>query len=82
MTFLFPVNVFRPKFAAVSLPKNLRNVQLKSFFGFIFVACWIRTLKVNANRKIGQFFSDFFHISKRKKTALQLNRTETLKPGK
>ena len=37
---------------------------------------------VNADRKIGQFFVGFFHISKRKKTALQLNRKETLKPGK
>ena len=36
---------------------------------------------VNADRKIGQLFSGFFHISKRRKTALQLNRTETLKPG-
>ena len=35
-----------------------------------------------ADRKIGQFFAGFFHISKRRKTALQLNRTETLKPGK
>ena len=32
-------------------------------------------------KKIGQFFAGFFHISKRRKTALQLNRTETLKPG-
>ena len=37
---------------------------------------------VNADRKIGQFFAGFFHISKRRKTAPQLNRTETLKPGK
>ena len=35
---------------------------------------------VNADRKVGQFFAGFFHISKRRKTALQLNRTETLKP--
>ena len=37
---------------------------------------------VNDDRKIGQFFAGFFHISKRRKTALQLKRTETLKPGK
>ena len=36
---------------------------------------------VNDDRKIGQFFAGFFHISKRRKTALQLNKTETLKPG-
>ena len=29
---LFPVNVFRPKFAAAGLPTNLRNSQLASFF--------------------------------------------------
>ena len=75
------MNVFRPKFAAAGLPTNLRNMQLASFFGFIFGACWIKTLKVNADRKIEQFFAGFFHISKRRKTARQLNRTETLKPG-
>ena len=37
---------------------------------------------VNADRKIGKFFAGFFHISKGRKTALQLNRKETLKPGK
>ena len=37
---------------------------------------------VNADREIGQFFAGFFHISKRRRTASQLNRTETLKPGK
>ena len=37
---------------------------------------------VNADRKIGKFFAGFFHISKRRRTASQLNRTETLKPGK
>ena len=37
---------------------------------------------MNADRKIGQFFAGFFHISKRRKTALQHNRTETLKPAK
>ena len=56
--------------------------NLRVFLGFSFVACWIRIWKVNADRKIGQFFAGFFHISKRRKTALQLNRTETLKPGK
>ena len=29
---LFPVNVFRPKFAAAGLPTNLRNAQLASFY--------------------------------------------------
>ena len=36
---------------------------------------------VNADRKIGQFFAGLFHISKRRKTALQLNRKENLKLG-
>ena len=36
---------------------------------------------VNADRKIGQFFAGFFHISKRRKTALQLNKKENLKLG-
>ena len=45
VSVLFPVNVFRPKFAAAGLPTNLRNAQLASFFefGFIFVVCRIRT---------------------------------------
>ena len=45
VSFLFPVNVSRPKFAAAGLPTNLRNAQLARFFefGFIFAACWIRT---------------------------------------
>ena len=33
---LFPVNVFRPKFAAAELPTNLRNVQL-AFFSALFL---------------------------------------------
>ena len=37
---------------------------------------------VDADRKIGQIFAGFFHISKRRKPALQLNRKETLKPRK
>ena len=32
VSVLFPVNVFRQKFAAAGLPTNLRNVQLASFF--------------------------------------------------
>ena len=32
MSVLFPVNVFRPKFAAAGLPANLRNAQHASFF--------------------------------------------------
>ena len=45
VSFLFPVNIFQPKFAAAGLPTNLRNAQLASFFefGFIFAACWVRT---------------------------------------
>ena len=54
-----------------------QRVNLQVFFGFIFVACWIRTY-----RKIGQFFAGFFHISKRRKTSLNLNRKETLKAVK
>ena len=34
--FLFPVNVFRPKFAAAGLPTNLRNAQLAGFFSALF----------------------------------------------
>ena len=37
---------------------------------------------VDADSKIGKFFAGFFHISKIRKTALQLNKKETLKPGK
>ena len=37
---------------------------------------------VNADRKIGQFLAGFFHVSKRRKTALELNRKETQRPGK
>ena len=76
------MNVFRLKFAAASLPTNLRNVQLASRFRLNFCCLLDQDLKkVDADRKIGQFFAGFFHISKRKKTAPQLNRTETLKPG-
>ena len=32
VSVLFPVNVFRPKFAVAGLPINLRNAQLASFF--------------------------------------------------
>ena len=32
VSVLFPVNVFRPKFAAAGLPTNLRDAQLASFF--------------------------------------------------
>ena len=58
---------------------NLRNVQLVSFFRLYFCCLLDQDLK---GRKIGKFFAGFFHISKRRKTAPQLNRTETLKPGK
>ena len=43
VSVLFPVNVFRPKFAAVGLATNLRNAQLASFFNSVSAACWIRT---------------------------------------
>ena len=37
-----------------------------------FFCCSLdQDLKVNADRKIGQFFAGFFHILKRRKTALQ-----------
>ena len=39
---LFPVNVFRPKFAAAELPTNLRNVQpafLKQKITLACIAC-------------------------------------------
>ena len=51
-------------------------------FGFIFAACWIRTEKVNADRKIGQFFAGFFHILKTKKSVLQLKRRQLCSQGK
>ena len=47
VSVLFPVNVFRPKFAAASLRQicETRNLRVFFFFyfGFIFAACWIRT---------------------------------------
>ena len=69
---------FGQNFAAAGLPTNLRNAQLASFFliRLYFAACWIRTLKGNADTKIGQFFAGFFHILKRRKTALQLKRRQ------
>ena len=42
---LFPVNVFRPKFAAADLPTNLRNVQLASFFRLYFCCLLDQDLK-------------------------------------
>ena len=62
--------------------KFAKRATCEFFSAFFFVACWIRTQKVNADRKIEQFFTGFFHISKRRETALQLNRTKTLKPSK
>ena len=32
VSVLFPVNVFRPKFATAGLPTNLRNAQIARFF--------------------------------------------------
>ena len=42
---LFPVNVFRSKFAAAGLPTNLRNVQLASFFRLYFCCLLDQDLK-------------------------------------
>ena len=46
-----------PVFRQISETCNLRV-----FFGFIFVACWIIQW-VNSDREIEQFFAGFFHIS-------------------
>ena len=45
VSVLFPVNVFRPKFAAAGLRQICETRDLRVFFkfGFIFAACWIRT---------------------------------------
>ena len=45
VSVLFPVNVFRPKFAATGLRQICETRDLRVFlkFGFIFAACWIRT---------------------------------------
>ena len=46
VSVLFPVNVFRPKFAAAGLRQICETCNLGVFFfsfGFIFAACWIRT---------------------------------------
>ena len=42
---LFPVNVFRSKFAAAGLPINLRNVHLASFFRLYFCCLLDEDLK-------------------------------------
>ena len=49
---------------------NLGNVQLASFFQLYFCCSLDQDLKLNADRKIGQLFAGFFHILKRRKTAL------------
>ena len=46
VSVLFPVNVFRPKFAAAGLRQICERRATCEFFfkfGFIFAACWIRT---------------------------------------
>ena len=45
VSVLFPVNVFRSKFAAAGLRQICETRDLRVFlkFGFIFAACWIRT---------------------------------------
>ena len=45
VTFLFPVNVFRPKSALAGLPTNLRNVQLASFSRLYFSCLLDKDLK-------------------------------------
>ena len=62
--------------------KFAKRATCEFFSAFFFAARWIRTEKVNTDRKIAQFFAGFFQILKRRKTALQLNRTETLQPVK
>ena len=78
VSVLFPVNVFRPKFAAAGLPTNLRNTQLASFFNSALYLLLVGSgpKKVNADTKIGQFFAGFFHVLKRRKTALRLKRRQ------
>ena len=45
VSVLFPVNIFRPKFAAAGLRQICETRDLRVFlkFGFIVAACWIRT---------------------------------------
>ena len=52
VTFLFPVNVFRPKFAAAGLPTNLRNVQLTSFFRLYFCCLLDQDLRFQREGKL------------------------------
>ena len=54
-----------------------------SFFWALFLLLvGSRPKKSMPIEKIGQFFAGFFHNSKIRKTASQLNRTGTQKPGK
>ena len=69
--------------SAAGLSTNLRNVQLASFFSALFLLLVGSGPKKSMPiEKIGQFFAGFFHNSKIRKTASQLNRTGTQKPGK
>ena len=70
VSVLFPVNVFRPKFAAAGLRQICETRNLRVFW--LYFCCLLdQHLKVNAD---GQFFAGFFHILKRRKSALQLKR--------
>ena len=64
------------------LPTNLHNVQPVIFSALFLLLAGSGPKRPTPIEKFGQFFAGFFHISKRSKTALQLNRTETLKPDK
>ena len=61
-----------------SSDKFAKRVTCEFFFNstLFLLLVWIRTLRVKADRKIGQFFAGFFHILKRRKTALQLKRRQ------
>ena len=58
--------------------KFAKRATCKFFSALFLLLVGSGPKKVNANRKIGQFFVGFFHILKRTKSVLQLNRTETL----
>ena len=73
----------RPAFAAAGLPTNL--IAKRATYEF-FSALFSLLVESGAKRSMPienwAVLRRFFLISKRRKTALQLNRTETLKPGK
>ena len=80
-----------PKLSRVLIVQNNLNASDKfakratyEFFSALFLLLvGSGPKKSMAIKKIGQFFAGFFHIHiKGRKAALQLYRTETLKPGK